>query len=636
MPKKKQTYANLTWDDLESWAGEKIVSRGSSYVGNVRQLSQTPTGDLLAWVDGSKRYATHIWITPKGELNSTCSCPYDWGNCKHAVATLLAYLKMEKSGTPVPKAVSNDPRLKIATSETCADYEDDYDVRSTEEGKDQNLHIPPNESLRVYLQSFKKDKLIDYLLEISVRYPETYKEIADQESLATGNIPRLVASTRTEIREITSEEAWSNYWSGESHLPDYTGLHKKLKHMLQSGHADEVVELGQELFKRGTDQVARSDDDGYTAIEIGKCMSIVFDALTQTTLKPQEKLLTAIETYLSDEYSILDEVDFPFDKKCYSKENWDEVAEVLQTRLTSLPISHQKDSFSQQYHRKQIMDWLILALEKAGRHNDIIPLLKREAPITNCYGELVDRLVASGNTSEARTWAEKGYKKTIYSYQGIASEMIEKLYIISCKEKDYPMAAAYKALDFFSHEHFNSFTELKKTTKAAKFWPQARESILHYLETGKLKSLPLPETGLKVPVRQKHQSFPNYSLLIEIAIEEKRIDDVVKWYKAIPKKNTIHFYSNTDEKVAYAVQDNYPDLSVHIWKGLAESHIARVKPAAYKDAAVYLRKIKKLCQKCNQQAEWKTYLSSLRTTHKAKRRLMQVLDSLEGKRIIDD
>lgn len=635
MSKKKQTFTSLTWDDLESWAGKKIVSRGRAYLRNVRQLSQTSTGDLLAWVDGSEGYATHIWITPKGKLSSTCSCPYDWGDCKHAVAVLLAYLKEVKAGTPVPQTTADDPRLKIAASGSYADYEYGYDIQKDESEDEWDSHFPTNESLRAYLQSCKKGKLIDYLLEISLRYPEIYKEITDQEILATVNIPRIVASIRSEIRGITSEEAWSNYWSGESHLPDYTGLQKKLKNLLQGGYADEVVELGQELFKRGVEQIAHSDDDGYTATEIGNCIKTFFDALTRSSLKPQEQLLTAIQTYLSDEYSILDGVDFSFDKKHYTKTDWGTVVEALQTRLASLPISDQKDSFSQQYHRKHIMDWLIVALEKAGRHNDIIPLLKREEPITNCYDELVDRLIASGNTSEARTWAEKGYKKTISSYQGIAGKMIEKLYIISFKEKDYLMAAAYKALDFFNHENFNYFTELKKVAKTAKLWPQVRENILHYLETGKLKAWPLPETKLKVPVRQKHLSFPNYTFLIEIAIEEKRINDVVKWYKAIPTKNTIHFYSNTDEKVAHAVQEDYPDLSVHIWKGLAESHISRVKPAAYQDAAVYLRKIKKLYHKGKQQTEWQRYLSSLKTTHKAKRRLMQVLDSLEGKRIID-
>ena len=50
----------------------------------------------------------------------------------------------------------------------------------------------------------------------------------------------------------------------------------------------------------------------------------------------------------------------------------------------------------------------------------------------------------------------------------------------------------------------------------------------------------------------------------------------------------------------------------------------------------YTQALKTAREKGNRQMEWEKYLSSLKTIHKAKRRLMQVLDSLEGKRIIDD
>lgn len=64
MPKKKKArsrqFADLTWNDLEEWAGSKIVSRGKSYPhqGRVSELAQTEDGGLIAWVDGSDRYAT--------------------------------------------------------------------------------------------------------------------------------------------------------------------------------------------------------------------------------------------------------------------------------------------------------------------------------------------------------------------------------------------------------------------------------------------------------------------------------------------------------------------------------------------------------------------------------------------------
>ncbi|MBW2146367.1 MAG: hypothetical protein JRG73_04530 [Deltaproteobacteria bacterium] len=68
---------------------------------------------------------------------------------------------------------------------------------------------------------------------------------------------------------------------------------------------------------------------------------------------------------------------------------------------------------------------------------------------------------------------------------------------------------------------------------------------------------------------------------------------------------------------------------------MAEGQINLVKPAAYRVAANYLRKMQKIYKRLGRVDEWQAYLTGIRTQHKAKRTLMQTLDSLEGKRIID-
>lgn len=62
--------------------------------------------------------------------------------------------------------------------------------------------------------------------------------------------------------------------------------------------------------------------------------------------------------------------------------------------------------------------------------------------------------------------------------------------------------------------------------------------------------------------------------------------------------------------------------------------IAAVKPSAYEAAAGYLRKLSGLLKKLNREAEWKDYLVQLRAAHMKKRRLMEILDTLEGKPIL--
>jgi uncharacterized Zn finger protein len=66
----------------------------------------------------------------------------------------------------------------------------------------------------------------------------------------------------------------------------------------------------------------------------------------------------------------------------------------------------------------------------------------------------------------------------------------------------------------------------------------------------------------------------------------------------------------------------------------AERLIAQVKPSAYQEAAKYLRKTSKIMPREKKLAEWESYLKELRGQHLRKRRLIEILDGLEGKPIV--
>ncbi|MCX5833276.1 MAG: SWIM zinc finger family protein [Deltaproteobacteria bacterium] len=125
--KRKRTdpFAELPWADLSRWAGCKIVGRGRDYQssGSVTGLARMRDGGLVAWVEGSRRYATLVDRDAGGSLHSTCTCPYE-GVCKHAVAVVLEYLQCLERETPVPLAHESDERFgKFARFE-----DDDDDV----------------------------------------------------------------------------------------------------------------------------------------------------------------------------------------------------------------------------------------------------------------------------------------------------------------------------------------------------------------------------------------------------------------------------------------------------------------------------------------------------------------------------
>ena len=56
---------------------------------------------------------------------------------------------------------------------------------------------------------------------------------------------------------------------------------------------------------------------------------------------------------------------------------------------------------------------------------------------------------------------------------------------------------------------------------------------------------------------------------------------------------------------------------------------------AYETAAIYLRKIHSASKKQGQEREWKTYLADLRQANLRRPRLVQILDSLTGKPIVE-
>jgi len=72
-----------------------------------------------------------------------------------------------------------------------------------------------------------------------------------------------------------------------------------------------------------------------------------------------------------------------------------------------------------------------------------------------------------------------------------------------------------------------------------------------------------------------------------------------------------------------------------IWKKLAENQIALAKPKAYGAAAGYLRKVHRVLKKLGREKEWQSYLAQLREANVRKRRLLEILDSLTGGRILE-
>ena len=191
--------------------------------------------------------------------------------------------------------------------------------------------------------------------------------------------------------------------------------------------------------------------------------------------------------------------------------------------------------------------------------------------------------------------------------------------------------------EFVRHPSRQAFKECKKASGRVKAWPKVREHLLRYLEKDELpwkqKGWPLPESGLDAPGAERKDRFPLVSNLIDIAILEKKPDQVLRWYDQ-PPKGRFGWHGVDEGAIATAVQTHAPDRAVAIWKKKAEGLIARVKPGAYQEAAKYLRKAGSVMTREKKPGEWEQYLKELKVAHARKRRLIEILDGLDGKPIV--
>ena len=627
----KDLLQGLTLEDLREWAGSKIYNRGKEYVPCVSQLSRTEDGTLAAWVSGSDEYATTVRYEGQGEFDYDCSCPYDdWGPCKHAVAVLLAAAGQLRKNEDLPLLDPDDDLYLDAFEEDEDDWLEDDDEPTTCNALPKGL----SPQIEAMLAQKSADELRKLLVDLALDFPEVARRLSDTERLEGGQIDHLVRSLRKEIRRLTAEAAWYDHWRDEGNLPDYSHVEEQLEALRVAGHADAVVGLAEELWERGVRQVEESHDEGEIAMAIAACLDVVLRALPETSWTPAEQLLWRIEHELDDEYGLLDGADNVLNDPHYTQEHWRAVAEVLRVRLDKLEIP-KSASFSATYRRERVMNWLRKAYLCSGDEDKIIPLLEQEADRCRSYNLLVETLIEAGESERARQWCIRGYEQTIAAAPGIAAGLQARLRDLAEREGRFELAAAYRAADFFQHLSLSAYRELQAVAEKIDAWPAVRAAILAYLKTGKRATgrWPLPEPEVQAPQpphKISMKSFPNRELLIEIAIQEKRSDDAVAIYRELVETKRRHY--GVDEQLAAAVTQSHPDVSLQIWQSIAERLIGHVKPKAYQEAAIYLRKMHKLYAKTGRGDEWKGLIIRLRTQHKAKRRLMEVLDGLENDR----
>jgi len=611
---------DISWEQLEAWAGEEVVARGRVYKNRVNDLKRRSDTHLVATVEGRSRYHTEIWLEEDGELVCSCSCPYNWGPCcKHGIATLLLYLDKLQQGVEVELLLEEE--------------QESVDLIDTS--------LPAiKTALKEKVGKLKKAELQSVLLSLLDESPEIVRLLDHKLTTPPTNrsdLQRQVAKIRKEIERVSEEPAWQNHWDNEGSIPDYSRIEAQLQQLLGQGCHQQVLDLGEYLLQRGIEQIEQSDDDGELGWEISRCLVVVLQALKESPMPAVERLLHFWQMQEREDYGLLYDIEVvPVEESELSEADWAQVAQHYSQQLQQLekPKRDQYGRWRGSYQRGQLLQRLVKAENGAGNPQQATQWLIQDLPYTEEYVALVRQLQQQGELKQAMQWAQKGFQQTQGRLAGVANQLREMLIELNAECGDPIQALALEMYHFFEYPHLQQYLKVKLLAEKEQIWDTLRAGIIEWLQTGQLPQQqidwPLPESSLPQDKRRSWDSPPYYGVLIDIALHEKEIDQALQWYEASCKEGRNH--CTRSREIAEATWQQQLEPALAIWRFSVEQQIAKVKPKAYREARPDLLKIEKLYQHHGKTGAFRQWIQQIRTTHKAKRRLMEVLDGVEGRR----
>ncbi|MDE8604329.1 SWIM zinc finger family protein [Marinomonas sp. RSW2] len=624
----------LALDEIQEWAGDKIYARGKGIVKHVSDLALTINDALSAKVQGTEKYNTDVFLED-GELTSFCSCPYEYGECKHAVAVILAAAKQLNAGKDIPQ----DDMQSATPRDIELSFIDNSLERLKPSSKKEALdptHPHTLDALHKMLSKQPKAALVKQLLLLSMKNYEIEQSLwtlADK----TPNLVKVksqVDSLRRKIKKVTAEESWQDYWNHKGHTPDYSPIRVGFETLLKQNAFDEVVELGGELWTLGIEQIQHSDDEGELASELSRTMFIVLEALPKTSMKPVIQLFWWIDRELQDDYGLLQDLDLVYNHECYQIEYWQEVAMVLNQRLATFSKSKKQD-----YEYKRVVDMLALVYQKAGDDNAILAMMEKQVRNTQDYAKLVEAFVKQGNMRKAKEWCLVGFNDTLQSKPGIARRLKDQLIEWHKEEGDITQVAALLVDDFLASPTMENFQIIGRLFKTKAplidgLWASVRTTILDLVEHGDPATdvlpadwpLPKPDVSSLVELKGYWSQTQIEDLMIKVAVHEQHFDEAVDRFG-----NRVGFQIMTDSlarSLAIAVSISHPETSINIWKACTLTEIAATKASAYQRAGKYLLQLRKVYEQHQRLDEWLKFVKSLKAEHKRKIRLQEVLDKL--------
>ncbi len=561
----KEKLPKLTEAQVRKLANAQSFERGVDYYSGGAILDPVRQGMALsAQCEGSEYepYEVSATLDKSGVAECDCDCPYEYGGiCKHIVALLLTYVHEPESFQVIE---------------------------------------PPEKALAGH----SKEELLGIIGEIVKHNPKVMAAVGMAAAAPQAGKPVNAAVYRAQARRAMRSESPRVIERELEALRDAAARLAKGGDWLSAGAIYHVAL--DEAVAGYDDMVHEMDYDGDICIAMDELAQGLSQSLEKSGTDAETRwawLETMVEAELRDrEIGGIDLAPAAGEAvlKQANDEEWARVEERLRVEAAR----------GGEWKRESLIRFLTVGLEqrkRADEADDLIRelgtaeqktyLLIREGKIAEAMKRVkkivvgkpglvtsfADALVAAGAKQEALAlvmehgerghWQEKEWLAKYYRKHGTIEQAVE---------------AQRKA--FLASPTTVTFKSLREVGRKAGNWDEVRAEALAELERqGKIGAL------------------------IEIALDEK---DVERALALLPRvKDTGWFYHDYKSDVAQAAEKSHPREAIALYQQIAEQTIGRRTREHYRQAANELKRVKKLYDRLNAQAEWEAYAQKLRAQY---------------------
>ncbi|GAC1464043.1 MAG: hypothetical protein PVS3B3_23160 [Ktedonobacteraceae bacterium] len=203
------------------------------------------------------------------------------------------------------------------------------------------------------------------------------------------------------------------------------------------------------------------------------------------------------------------------------------------------------------------------------------------------------------------------------------------------RQQDFAVAQEIDSYRHWLSEKYRVYGSIEKALDMEMLRFQARLDEATYHSVQSLAQL-LEDlwSGMRVDMLKTLEQQNKWGVLVNIYLAEKEVSSALSALAHMEKEPATprfgySYYvtpNNYELQVAKAAEVEYPNDAIRLYQRLAEKLIDARGRERYQQAAEYFIRVKQLYQMQEREAEWNTYITHLRNTHKPLRALKEELD----------